>query len=104
MKKLILALLAAIFCSGMQAETIKTKKIDDGGTGMFKAVAVKDSEMPDFVIYRPQDLMYAHARQGELPVLMWGNGACLDSSIDYEHFLTEIASHGYIVMAICEMQ
>ncbi|MDE6022525.1 MAG: hypothetical protein K2G13_03380 [Muribaculaceae bacterium] len=92
MKKLLFALIAAISFSGVQAETIKTKQIDGGGTGMFKAIAVKDSEMPDFVIYRPQDLLLAHARQGELPVLMWGNGACLDSSIDYERFLTEIAS------------
>ncbi|MDE6648418.1 MAG: dienelactone hydrolase family protein [Muribaculaceae bacterium] len=104
MKKLILVLLAMLSYPGIHAETIKTKQVDDGGTGMFKAVAVKDSEMPDFVIYRPQDLMLAHARQGELPVLMWGNGACLDSSIDYERFLTEIASHGYIVMAIGELQ
>lgn len=104
MKKLILVLLAALPFIGINAETTKTKQIDGGGTGMFKAIAVKDSEMPDFVIYRPQDLMLAHARQGELPVLMWGNGACLDSSIDYERFLTEIASHGYIVMAIGEMQ
>ena len=35
---------------------------------MFKAIAVEDSEMPDFVIYRPQDLIHAHARAGELPV------------------------------------
>ncbi|MDE7097140.1 MAG: hypothetical protein K2O47_06575, partial [Muribaculaceae bacterium] len=104
MKKLILVLLAMLSYPGIHAETIKTKQVDDGGTGMFKAVAVKDSEMPDFVIYRPQNLMLAHARQGELPVLMWGNGACLDSSIDYERFLTEIASHGYIVMAIGELQ
>ena len=46
MKKLFLALLAGIFCSGMQAETIKTKKIDDGGTGNFKAIAVKKSMTP----------------------------------------------------------
>lgn len=104
MKKLLLVILAALSYFGAIAETVKTKGIDNGGTGMFKAIAVKDSEMPDFVIYRPQDLMLAHARQSGLPVLMWGNGACLDSSIDYERFLTEIASHGYIVMAIGEMQ
>ncbi len=104
MKKLLFALLGALSYFSLFADTVKTKQIDGGGTGMFKAIAVKDSEMPDFVIYRPQDLLLAHARQGELPVLLWGNGACLDSSIDYERFLTEIASHGYIVMAIGEMQ
>ena len=63
---------------------------------MFKAIAVEDSEMPDFVIYRPQDLIHVHTRAGELPVLMWANGGCVDTSIDYERFLTEVASHGYI--------
>lgn len=84
--------------------TLKTKNIDNGGTGMFKAIAVKESGMPDFVIYRPKDLMHAHARCGALPLLMFANGGCMDTSIGYERMLTEIASHGYIVMAIGEMQ
>ncbi len=104
MKKLLFALLGALSYFSLYAETIQTKEIDGGGTGVFKAIAVKDSEMPDFVIYRPKDILAAYTGQGGLPVLIWGNGACLDSSIDYERFLTEIASHGYIVMAIGELQ
>ena len=94
-------LAGAVFA--LPAETIKTKIIENGGAGSFKAVAVKDSEMPDFVIYRPQNLSEAAAGK-ELPVLMWATGACFDTNIDYERFLNEIASHGYIVMAIGEMQ
>ena len=87
-----------------RAQTVQTKTIDNGGTGMFKAIAVKDSSMSDFVIYRPKDLAHAHARCGNLPILMWANGACMDTSAGYERMLTEIASHGYVVMAIGEME
>ena len=86
------------------AQPLKTKLIEDGGTGMFKAFAVKEASMPDFVVYRPKDMLHAHARCGALPLLMFGNGGCMDTSIDYEKMLTEIASHGYIVVAIGEMQ
>ncbi len=86
------------------AQTLKTKTIDHGGSGQFKSIAVKEKSMPDFVIYRPKDLMYTHARQGDIPVLLFGNGGCSDTSIGYERMLTEIASHGYIVVAIGEMQ
>ena len=87
-----------------EARVVQTKTIDEGGSGMFKAIAVKESEMPDFVVYRPKDLLHAHARRGDLPLLMWANGACLNSSVGYERMLSEIASHGYIVMAIGEME
>lgn len=83
---------------------VKTKVIDDGGSGMFKAIAVKEEGLPDFVIYRPKDFMYTHARQGAVPILLFGNGGCSDTSIGYERMLTEIASHGYVVVAVGEMQ
>ena len=70
---------------------------------MFKAIAVKEASMPDFVVYRPKDLLHVHARQGAVPLLLFGNGACSDTSIGYERMLTEIASHGYIVVAIGEL-
>ena len=100
----LLFALGIVLCTSLLAQPLKTKNIDDGGTGMFKAIAVKESGMPDFVIYRPKDLMHAHARCGALPLLMFANGGCMDTSIGYERMLTEIASHGYIVMAIGEMQ
>ena len=100
----LLFALGMVLCTSLLAQPLKTKNIDNGGTGMFKAIAVKESGMPAFVIYRPKDLMHAHARCGALPLLMFANGGCMDTSIGYERMLTEIASHGYIVMAIGEMQ
>lgn len=103
-KMLALLLTLCVHSLGLYAQQLKTKTIDNGGTGMFKAIAVKESTLPDFVVYRPKDLMHVHARQGKAPVLLWGNGACSDSSLGYERMLTEVASHGYIVVAIGEMQ
>ncbi|MBQ6064482.1 MAG: alpha/beta fold hydrolase [Prevotella sp.] len=86
------------------AQPVKTKTIDEGGTGMFKAIAVKEATMADFVVYRPKDLLHAHARCGALPLLLFGNGGCSNTSVGYERMLSEVASHGYIVVAIGEMR
>jgi hypothetical protein len=32
--------------------------------------------------------------------VLWGNGSCVNSSFGYREFLSEIASHGFIVLAI----
>lgn len=46
-------------------------------------------------IYRPQTLM-----QGDkLPIVAWGNGACSNDGLSQADFLSQIASHGYIVIA-----
>ena len=103
-KKSFLLLLSVLLTANGWAQSLKTKTIDDGGTGLFKAIAVKETGMPDFVVYRPKDMMHAHARCGAMPLLMWANGGCVDTSVGYERMLTEIASHGYVVMAIGEMQ
>ena len=99
---LLLALLAGSVLN-TAAQPLKTKSIDDGGSGAFKAIAVKEQSMTDFVVYRPKDLMFAHASCGNLPLLLFGNGGCSDSSLGYERMLTEVASHGYVVVAIGEL-
>ena len=105
MKKTILTLLGVLmFVMPDSAQVLKQKIIDEGGSGQLKAVAVKEAGLPDFVIYRPQDMNLAHAICGEMPLLMFANGGCMDTSIGYERMLTEIASHGYVVCAIGEMQ
>ena len=73
--------------------------VEEGGTGACKAIIVGDKSCPDFTIYRPADLRAA-ADQGALPVILYGNGACMNSSVEARYFLNEIASHGYVVIAI----
>ena len=83
MKRITFILIIVVGCIlTTVAQTIQTKVIDDGGTGPFKAVAVKEKMMADFLIYRPKDLLHAHARCGALPLLLFGNGGCADTSVD----------------------
>jgi dienelactone hydrolase len=73
--------------------------IENGGTGPYKAVALGEKTLPKFTIYRPQNLDDFGLEQ-KVPVLLWGNGGCADSSAMHRLYLNEIASHGFIVFAV----
>ena len=49
-------------------------------------------------IYRPTDLAPFGSAQ-KLPIVAWGNGACSNAGLLFANFLTQIASHGYMVIA-----
>jgi dienelactone hydrolase len=49
------------------------------------------------VVYYPADLSALGTKK--LPVVIWGNGSCLYAGNRYRSFLTELASHGYLVIA-----
>lgn len=85
------------------AQITQFKIIDDGGSGPYPAIAATEESLSDYVVYRPRDLATA-AHQGTLPVLVFGNGACVDNSSEYERTLTEIASQGYVIVAIGALQ
>ena len=67
------------------------------GSGPYKAIMAVESGLPAHVVYHPADLAALGARK--LPVVIWGNGSCLYAGNRYRSFLTEIASHGYLVIA-----
>jgi acetyl esterase/lipase len=89
---------------------------DYGGSGPYKAVAVRERSLTDFVVYRPVNMdaamtvgrpaMWATGpvKKAKLPVLVFCNGGCMDTSIGYENMLADIASYGYVVVAIGELQ
>ena len=76
----------------------KTRIIEDGGTGPFKAMMKEEPSLPEHTVFVPQDLTPFGAKK-KLPVLVWGNGACANSPWEHMNFLNEIASNGYIVLA-----
>ena len=86
----------------IQAQTRNSVVMDGGGSGPYKAVMTDDESLPGFTIYRPGDIQSASKVEGALPVVLFGNGGCYRSSQPYAKFLTEIASHGYVVMAVGE--
>ena len=73
--------------------------IEDGGTGPYPAIATESAGLAGMTIFRPDDLS-AFGEEQKLPVLLWGNGACANSPQEHKNFLNELASQGYLVLAI----
>ena len=76
----------------------KSRIVEDGGTGAYKAIMKEEPSLKEHTILVPQDLSKFN-QKNPLPVLVWGNGACANSPFEHINFLNEIASHGYIVLA-----
>jgi len=76
----------------------KTRIVEDGGTGPYKAIMTEAEGFEAHTIIAPQDLTPFNAKN-PLPVLVWGNGACNNSPFEHIKFLSEIASYGYLVLA-----
>ncbi len=73
--------------------------VGDGGTGPFKAVLMGEASLPTHAVYRPADLG-PFGQDQKLPVVLWANGGCRNSSGEFRNFLSEVASHGFIIVAI----
>jgi predicted alpha/beta-hydrolase family hydrolase len=79
-----------------------SRTVEDGGTGPFKALMVSDESLSTHTVFRPQDLG-ALGDKVKLPIVVWGNGACANSPWEHVNFLSEVASHGFLVVAIGPM-
>ncbi|MCC9168809.1 hypothetical protein [Pontibacter harenae] len=82
----------------------KDQVIDNGSNGDYKSIAVTEKSLPVFVVYRPENVNKAVKKEGKLPIIIWANGGCMNSSIHHERLLSEVASHGYIIVAISKLQ
>ena len=69
------------------------------GSGPYSAIIEGDPGVPGHTIYRPENLGPFN-QKNSLPVVAWGNGGCANSSTFYAPFLAEIASRGFLVVAI----
>jgi len=83
------------------AETA-SRTIEDGGTGPYPALMASDRSLPGHTVFRPKDLT-GFGQKAKLPIIAWGNGACANSPWEHVNFLSEIASHGFLVVAIGPM-
>lgn len=92
------------------------KVVEYGGSGPHKSIAIREKSLTDFVVYRPINMdaaMYTErqsifkgksGKKEKLPILLWCNGGCMDTSIGYENMLADVASYGYVVVAIGQLQ
>ena len=68
------------------------------GSGAWPAVMEQHPALPQHTLYRPQRLDLLG--DAKLPLVVWANGACVNVGNRFRPFLTEIASHGYLVLAL----
>ena len=97
MKRIIIAALALIML-GSTAYAQKSRVVEEGGRGAYKAIMKEEPTLDAHTIFVPQDLSKFNEKN-PLPVLVWGNGACNNSPFEHYKFLNEIASYGFIVVA-----
>lgn len=63
-------------------------------SGPHAVVVEHDQALATHTIYRPATLAAS-----KHPVLLWGEGGCAKNGLMFPEFLTEIASHGFVVIA-----
>lgn len=85
-------LLAAAVSAGCAAAAAQAPE-DPQPSGAYKVVMLEDPALPGSTIYRPE-------RPDRLAVVVWGNGGCLNAGNIYSILLTELASHGYLVVSV----
>lgn len=87
----LVGLLAAAFLLPVTSGTA----VAATGAGPYPAEYVTTIRLRDHTIYRPVTLPGSE----RLPIVVWGNGACLADGTMFENILTEFASHGFLVIA-----
>jgi hypothetical protein len=66
------------------------------GSGPYPARIFEDPSLSNHTIYAPKVAPPAGVK---MPFIAWGNGGCGTSSSAYDNLLTQIASHGYFIVA-----
>jgi hypothetical protein len=90
------SVLGGLIATGSESPKLgKAGRAVVGGTGPYKAAYNADPSLPNHTIYAPK----RPPTGVKMPVLIFGNGLCLNMGTMYPNFLTEIASHGYLVIA-----
>lgn len=74
--------------------TVDVQQAGNPPTGPFAIVVEHDPKLATHTIYRPRDLSL-----DEHPVLVWGEGGCAKNGLMFPEYLSEIASHGFVVIA-----
>jgi dienelactone hydrolase len=77
-----------------QLTTVDVPQTGKAPTGRYPVVVEHDPELATHTIYRPSELSTS-----KHPVLIWGEGGCAKNGLMFPEYLSEIASHGFVVIA-----
>ena len=98
-KDLLFAVAAVMTFVFMPAQAQNSRIVEDGGTGPYKAIMMEEASLTTHTIFRPQDLS-KFDKKNLLPIIVWGNGGCANSPSGHVNFLNEVASQGFLIVAI----
>jgi len=73
------------------------KEFYDPGSGPYPSHFLADPTLPHHTVYAPKVKPPASVK---MPVAIWSNGGCFAGGTPYAPFLNEVASYGYLVLAI----
>lgn len=81
-------------CLANEINLVEREQLGEKFTGKYQVVIEHDQALDTHTIYRPAELgVITH------PILVWGEGGCVDAGLMFPEFLSEIASHGVVVIA-----
>jgi hypothetical protein len=60
---------------------------------------ISDTFISTHNVFRPKDLS-VFGRRNKLPLIVWGNGSGANSPWEHVNFLSEVSSHGFLIIAI----
>src|SRR3990170_103706 len=89
---LVVASATALAQNGVRV--VEVQQTGTPPTGLHGVVVEHDPGLATHSIYRPSDL-----KMDKHPVLVWGEGGCADNGLMFPEYLSEIASHGVVVIA-----
>ena len=96
---MLFAAAAVMAMASVPALAQNSRIVEEGGTGPYKAIMMEEATLTTHTIFRPQDLS-KFGKNNLLPVLVWGNGGCANSPSGHINFLNEVASQGFLIVAI----
>ena len=96
---LVFVLVTFLSMRTLLAQELASRIVEDGGTGKYSAVMTTQASLPTHTVFRPKDIS-RFGKNEKLPVIAWGNGACYNSPWEHVNFLNEVASHGFLVIAV----
>jgi len=100
MRKYLISAAAAVMAMvAVPAQAQNSRIVEEGGTGPYKAIMMEEPTLTTHTVFRPQDIS-KFGKGNLLPVLVWGNGGCANSPSGHINFLNEVASQGYLIVAI----
>lgn len=98
-KTLFFAAATVLAMAGVSVQAQNSRIVEEGGTGPYKAIMMEEASLATHTIFCPQDLS-KFDKKNLLPVIVWGNGGCANSPSGHVNFLNEVASQGFLIVAI----